>query len=77
MIILSKRSFKADHRNAEQTIISTLQDSLKNVKTGMDENRLKMNNEKTGFIMFGAKKQLAKCKTTSIDVNKTVVNNNL
>ena len=25
--------------------------------------------------MFGAKKQLAKCKTTSIDINKTVVNN--
>ena len=25
--------------------------------------------------MFGAKKQLAKCKTTNIDVNKTVLNN--
>ena len=41
----------------------------------MDENRLKMNYGKTEFITFGAKKQLAKCKTTSIDVNKTVVNN--
>ena len=29
--------------------------------------------ERLSFIMFGAKKQLAKCKTTSIDVNKTVV----
>ena len=47
-----KRSFKADDRNAEQTIISALQDFLKKVK-----------------------KQLAKCKTTSTDVNKTVVNN--
>ena len=70
-----KRSFKADDRKAEQTIISALQNCLMNVKTWMDENRLKMNNVKTEFIMFGAKKQLAKCKTTSIDVNKTVVNN--
>ena len=46
-----------------------------NVKTWMDENRLNMNDGKMEFIMFGAKKQLAKCKTTSTDVNKTVVNN--
>ena len=39
----------------------------------MDQNRLQMNDGKTEFIMFGAKTQLAKCKTTSIDVNKTVV----
>ena len=70
-----KRSFKADDRKAEQSIISALQNCLVNVKTLMDENRLKMNDGKTEFIMFGAKKQLAKCKTTSIDVNKTVVNN--
>ena len=70
-----KRSFKADERKAKQTVISALQNCLMNVRTWMDENRLKMNDGKTEFIMFGAKKQLAKCKTTSIDVNKTVVNN--
>ena len=32
-----------------------------------------MNDGKTEFIMFGAKKQLAKCTTTSIDVNNTEV----
>ena len=71
----SKSSFKADDRKAEQSIISALQNCLMNVKTRMDENRLKMNDGKMEFIMFGVKKQLAKCKTTSIDVNKTVVNN--
>ena len=70
-----KRSFKPDDRKAEQTFISALQNCLMNVKTWMDENRLKMNDGKMEFIIFGAKKQLAKCKTTSIDVNKTVVNN--
>ena len=40
----------------------------------MDQNRLKMNNEKTEFIMFASKRQLEKCVTTSIDVNNTSVN---
>ena len=39
----------------------------------MDKNRLKMNDGKTEFIMFGAKKQLVKYTTTSIDVNNTKV----
>ena len=47
-----KRSFTADDRKAEQTIISALQNCLMNVKTWMDENRLKMNDGKTEFIMF-------------------------
>ena len=69
-----KRSFKADDRKAEHTSISALQNCLKNVKIWMDENRLWMNDGKTEFIMFGAKTQLPKCKTTSIDVNNN--NNN-
>ena len=61
-----KRSFKADDRKAEHTTISILQNCLKDVKLWMDENRLQMNDGKT-------KKQLAKCTTTSIDVNNTEV----
>ena len=68
-----KRSFKADGRKAEHTTISILQNCLKGVKLWMDENRLQMNDRKTEFIMFGAKKQLAKCTTTTIDVNNTEV----
>ena len=68
-----KRSFKADDRKPEHTTISILQNCLKDVKLWMDENRLKMNDRKTEFIMFGAKKQMAKCTTTGIDVNNTEV----
>ena len=39
----------------------------------MDQNRLKMNDDKTEFIMFASKRQLEKCETTSIDVNNTIV----
>ena len=46
-----KRSFKSNDRKAEQTIISALQNCLMNVKTWMDENKLKMNDGKTEFIM--------------------------
>ena len=69
-----KRSFKADDRKAEQTVISALQNCLMNVKTWMDENRLKMNNGRQSLSCLEPIKQLAKCITTSIDVNKTVVN---
>ena len=68
-----KRSFKADDMKAEHTTISILQNCLKDVKLWMDENRLKMNDRKTEFIMFGAKKQLAKFTTTGIDVNNTEI----
>ena len=39
----------------------------------MDCNRLKMNDGKTEFIMFGSKVQLAKCITKSININGTKV----
>ena len=39
----------------------------------MDQNRLKMNDDKTEFIMFASKRQLEKCEITSIDVNNTIV----
>ena len=68
-----KRSFKEDDRKAEHTTISILQNCLKDVKLWMDENRLQMNDGKTEFFIFGAKRQLAKCTTTSIDVNNTEV----
>ena len=73
MIISLKRSFKADDRKAEHTTISILQNCLKDVKLWMEVNRLWMNEGKTEFIMFGTKKQLDKCTTTSIDVNNTEV----
>ena len=39
----------------------------------MDCNRLKVNDGKTEFIMFGSKVELAKCITNSININGTKV----
>ena len=69
-----KNSFKASNRVAEREGVSSLESSAANVKTWMDQNRIKMNDEKREFIMFASKKQLEKCVTTSIDVNSMTVN---
>ena len=39
------------------------------LKVWMNENRLKMNKNKTEFILFGSKPQLDKCKTKTLNVN--------
>ena len=39
----------------------------------MNENRLKMNKNKTEFILFGSKPQLDKCKTKTLNVGNTEI----
>ena len=39
----------------------------------MDKNQLRMNIDKTEFILFGSKTQLVKCITTSLNVNNTEI----
>ena len=50
-----------------------LENCAKRIKNWMDGNRLKMNNSKTEFIMFGSSKMLTKCITTDININGTRV----
>ena len=39
------------------------------VKNWMDHNRLKMNSDKTEFILIGSKQQLQQCHTKQININ--------
>ena len=43
------------------------------LKVWMNENRLKMNNNKTEFIIFGSKPQLDNCKTKTLNVDHTEI----
>ena len=43
------------------------------LKVRMNENRLKMNNNKTEVILFGSKLQWDKCKTKTLNVNNTEI----
>ena len=53
-----KSSFKASSRVTEKESVSSLESTLVNVKTLMDQNRLKMKDGKMEFIIFASKKQL-------------------
>ena len=65
--------FKANDRDDKIASISRLENSADNLKTWMDENRLRMNSDKTKFIVFGLKVQLSKCETTSLTMNGSVI----
>ena len=70
-----RKTFSANSRVEENMAIKDMEDSSINViKSWMDANRLKMNGSKTEFIMFGHRKQLQKCITSSINIDGDSVN---
>ena len=66
-----KNTFVAKSRQAEKDSVSTLEVKAAEVKVSMDQNCLKMNDNKTEFIMFASRIMLQKCDTTRIAVNGT------
>ena len=67
-----KNSFVAENQN-EANSIKSLEDCLISTWEWMNENRLKMNTTKTELILLGSRQQLAKCKTSSMDVCGDIV----
>lgn len=68
-----KTSFAGSSRNEETDTIQTLQDLAVVIKVWMDQNRLKMNNEKTEFILLGSRQQLCKTNTTEVTINDEII----
>ena len=66
-------SYKAGDGEAEKNTIHQLSSSLDNIKQWMLTNRLKMNEDKTEFIIFGSSRSLLKCESTSIRVGNSNV----
>ena len=64
-----KKDFLASKGNEEDNTIYQLQNCCTKVKNWMDHNRLKMNSDKTEFILIGSKQQLQKCYTKQININ--------
>ena len=50
-----------------------LEKCVTDLKVWMNENRLKMNNNKIEFILFKSKPQLDICKTKTLNVNNTKI----
>jgi hypothetical protein len=59
-------SFLANNRTDEHNIMSKLTDCMKTIRNWMSMNRLKMNDTKTEFILFGNQLHVKKCDTTEI-----------
>jgi hypothetical protein len=66
-------AFNASSREEENDAIKKLEACLDVVNTWMKQNRLKMNPEKTEFIMIGNKVQLDKCVCDKIEVDGKAV----
>jgi hypothetical protein len=69
-------SFKAGELSAERYALFQLSSTLDDIKEWMLMNRLKMNEEKTEFIVFGHNRSLSKCNTTSIRVGESDIPRN-
>jgi hypothetical protein len=65
-----KKSFAGSSRIEENDTIWTLEYSIADIKSWMDTNRLKMNTEKTEFILIGSQQQLCK---SEININGDVI----
>ena len=65
--------FKPGEWSEEARCMCELEECAANLKVRMNENRFKMNNDKTEFILFGSKPQLDKCKTKTLKVNNTEI----
>ena len=66
-------AFKANNREQEVETMNSLEQCLPGVNRWMNQNRLKMNTEKTEFIIFGSGQNLPKCSTKNINVCGDIV----
>ena len=64
---------KANDRSAKLESITKLQECALNLKSWMDLNRLRMNNTKMEFILYGSQPQLDKCITDEILIADLII----
>ena len=64
-----KISYPAGNTSAESQTLQLLNSTLKDINNWMGANRLKVNNNKTEFIIFGSEKMLKTTEVDSLDVN--------
>ena len=70
---LIRKSFIANSRDQEDQTISMLMDTVATIASWMDTMHLKLNPDKTEFIMFSYKSQLVKCATDSVSISDRAI----
>ena len=68
-----RKEFRANDRNPELQTKEEIEVCMVNIRSWMDQVRLKMNSAKTEFIYFRSKEQISKCVVTHLNVNDEIV----
>ena len=68
-----KCAFNASGQRAEIETVTSIESCAQDIKTWMDNNRLRINSSKTEFILFGNSVQVAKCQTKELNINQEKV----
>ena len=64
-----RNKFKGCNCHEEWNAVLEHESSVKSIKLWMNSMRLKMNDDKTEFILFGSRQQLKKCESDRLRVN--------
>ena len=72
---LIRKPFNADSQDQESQSILLMMDTVANIGSWMDTMCLKLNPDKTEFIMFGYKNQLVKCTTSYVTISDSTIPN--
>ena len=75
MAKIHTKHFQPSEKVSREQCIEVLNNYLQNIRVWMQTNFLKLNDEKTEFILFGTKQQLSKVPSTSITIGDNSTNN--
>ena len=68
-----RNKFKGCSHSEEQKAILEHESTVRSINLWMNSMRLKMNDDKTEFILFGSRQQLHKCESDKLKVNESEV----
>ena len=71
-----RKPFNADSQDKESQSILLMMDTVANIVSWMDTMHLKLNPDKTEFIMFGYRNQLVKCTTSYVTISDSTLPKN-
>ena len=70
---LIRKHFNADSQDQKSQSILLMIDMVANIASWMDTMCLKLNSDKTKFIMFGYRNQLVKCATSYVTISDSTI----
>ena len=68
-----RRSFIADSQDQKLQSLLMLMDTVASIASWMDTMHLKLNPDKTEFIIFGYRSQLVKCTTNCVNISGSTI----